>query len=989
VPINSDHYAVVVGIDAYSTLEPLSRARSDALALTEWLRSPGGGGVPVANLHLILSAEFTLPDAVGARGFEVERAFRNIGIGSGARVGRRLYFYFAGHAVQGSPTDTRLLMADADSQTINGNISLESYRQYLLASASFDELIIIVDAHGLERVMLPPLTQPFSIPLDHPHQVNELTLLSVVGSADRPAGDGSRQRGWLTQAVLECLGGRAVDPQGRITSRTLENFVRRGAEPPAPVQVWQTMRGTDQIILVGPEEARAADRLVVEVPHWTTELRVYDSRFRLVPAIGEVAEIATGTYAWETLLSPGIYKVEAILDGITEQQLVLIRPGGGTRIKKESWKRLKISCAAPLVGTSTTRQAHADVARKWSRQSTWTWTGSKPADSRLFLLVRTLNPERNSLFAEGLTLFDNTGQLVLDFHGAVELNVSAGWMAFNAELPAGFYVLRRRRRGVRKRSQPLYLCPQWETQIFMAARGNPSLRTWTLNMARVGQGFSPDDETVLAAHAVLEGLQRPAPSTFLIDRRKMDALLRSKDNPWLCVVVAHSLLREMERARNPAHAALLEDVKGQLVANIGDHPDVRALILSDEKPAEKEFKHPPVLRASLRRVRRHASLFTGTIPLGSLTDCLMEDLVANSPWTAWRYLQRQPSEWQVDEKLPGDNAASITRTFSKESQPIAPTAFAQALPPSAPVFKVKLPPVDQAGMDADAPTPSRPPSETASFIEIGWRMQSRDFDTLPDRIPFKPELNLLDRMQAQTISAAAQPTSEAPAIASPSTVITIEECVAKLRQVARRLCSVKQEAGSLDTPDQAKELGNRLLSAAEALFARADLVLIADAGGRVLYGNGAFRSVIAAAGSSTDQAMAVRAWQSTLSAAPAGTSNVLGPLGSTLPPGRAAPGGAELRTNARVGGDPNWKLHRIALEDQESGTLRGYVNLLRRIGVRALAEGALERVDALLSEITLYVWLYSLGSDRNRDYLQELEARISQIEQSSRSETGK
>src|SRR5262249_25087032 len=157
---------------------------------------------------------------------------------------------------------------------------------------------------------------------------------------------------------------------------------------------------------------------------------------------------------------------------------------------------------------------------------------------------------------------------------------------------------------------------------------------------------------------------------------------------------------------------------------------------------------------------------------------------------AWRYLQRQPSEWQVDEKLPGDNAGSITRTSSKESQPIAPTAFAQALPPSAPVFKVKLPPVDQAGVGADAPTPRLPPLETASFIEIGWLMQSPDFDTLPDRIPLKPEYqigNLLDGMQAQTISPAAQPTSAAPAIASLSTVITIEECVAKLRQVARHL----------------------------------------------------------------------------------------------------------------------------------------------------------------------------------------------------------
>src|SRR5262249_30989697 len=149
---------------------------------------------------------------------------------------------------------------------------------------------------------------------------------------------------------------------------------------------------------------------------------------------------------------------------------------------------------------------HMDPAEEWSRRITW--PKAPGGDSRLFLFVRTVEPKRYPAFADGLFLLDADGRLITDFTEGVRKSAKDGWLAFNAHLPAGCYILLRRRRGVRMRNQLLYLCADWETQVFVTApRGRPSLRTITLNMANRGAGFRPDDETAVAAQAIFDSLR--------------------------------------------------------------------------------------------------------------------------------------------------------------------------------------------------------------------------------------------------------------------------------------------------------------------------------------------------------------------------------------------------------------------------------------------------------------------------------------------------
>ena len=198
---------------------------------------------------------------------------------------------------------------------------------------------------------------------------------------------------------------------------------------------------------------------------------------------------------------------------------------------RATWKKLEYLPTAPTARWAKDHTSQVQGAEKWSRQVTW--PSAPGGDSRLFLFVRTADPQAHRTFAEGLELLDGNTNLLSDLSEGVQKNARGGWLAFNADLPAGYYILRRGRRGVRVRQQPLYLCAGWETQVFIKAQAAPSLRTLAIHMARRGAGYRPDDETTLACEAVLDGMGRTA-SRNVIDNEMVIALLNDKlENPWL------------------------------------------------------------------------------------------------------------------------------------------------------------------------------------------------------------------------------------------------------------------------------------------------------------------------------------------------------------------------------------------------------------------------------------------------------------------------
>ncbi len=522
--------------------------------------------------------------------------------------------------------------------------------------------------------------------------------------------------------------------------------------------------------------------LQVAVPHWSAQVRVYNDLFQPMPDIGQVREQPDKQGAYEThaALPPGIYEVETMLAGQSARQLVAVYPNQTARIEQDAWG-LKLTSAAPLAGTSTTREAHTAPAEEWSRKTTW--KAGPGGDSRMFLFVRTLQPERYRAFADGLYLLNENGEVVTDFSTGVEKDLPHGWMAFNADLPAGCYIMQRVRRGVRPRHQIVYLSPGWETHVFLAARNNPSLRTLTLNMAPRGAGFQPDDEATSAADAVLDSLRRSSSDRRVVASEKVNTLLHGKiQNPWLGILAAYALLRSQEDAwqeqaaeSGPQTPDVLQMVLNFLT-QIGDHPDVRALRLDDNAPAAAPFRHPPLLRAGLLRVQRHAMRFAETVPLDGLTDCVLDNQLTDSPWTAWRHFDRPPKP------APGTPAPSKTKWLitNKPARPATDqTPFFQSLTPRAPVFRLEQLPATAGaesfsieGLAGDAPessisqdVPSTMPMPAAiaalgdaPLIQMVLELtQSGALDAIPGTVTLNLAdilQNLLNKVKPETVSAA-------------------------------------------------------------------------------------------------------------------------------------------------------------------------------------------------------------------------------------------
>ena len=134
--MNSEDFAIVVGINAYPQLTPLRGALQDANMFKNWLISPKGGDLPDTNVKTILSPDGFASDPFDASPIkrDIDRALRDFGLGNidledPQPIGRRLYFYFSGHGVGPNFDEVAMLMADAGPNFLNNNVGMRPYQE--------------------------------------------------------------------------------------------------------------------------------------------------------------------------------------------------------------------------------------------------------------------------------------------------------------------------------------------------------------------------------------------------------------------------------------------------------------------------------------------------------------------------------------------------------------------------------------------------------------------------------------------------------------------------------------------------------------------------------------------------------------------------------------------------------------------------------------------------------------------------------------------
>lgn len=223
----TNNYAIVVGIDEYHE-KPLEGAVGDAVDFAQWLID--SGEIPrqqttqEQRLKLIVSKDYpNEKDPPTDR--EINRAVKEIytEIKKTNERGKRLYFYFAGHGLGLTYTNTALCMRPWTSFFNLDCISTTKYLDGLAQLDLFEEIFFFVDccrdadvlAEGLGPLWKQPRMQA----------VNTKYLICFATKygerSQEVAIDLSRRRGAFTTFLLRALKGDASNGQGEVRALDL------------------------------------------------------------------------------------------------------------------------------------------------------------------------------------------------------------------------------------------------------------------------------------------------------------------------------------------------------------------------------------------------------------------------------------------------------------------------------------------------------------------------------------------------------------------------------------------------------------------------------------------------------------------------------------------------------------------------------------------------------------------------------------------------
>ena len=246
-----EDYAVILGVQKYPGLTDLNGPENDARAFRQWVVDPSGGKVPGSgrfriakpgwegNIRTILSSDYPPFDNLDeARPIlhDIQRAFidlhdlaeANEQSGRGLVAGHRLYIYMAGHAIEPQNGKTALLMANAKPRRFGFHVLGRDYAEFFSYAGLFEEVVLFMDCCRDYSPLTPLTPIPFD-PLSDPTAPDRMRYLHGFGTKwkrrSRERLIDGQVRGVFTAALLAGLYGGASDPNGRITSVLLRQYL--------------------------------------------------------------------------------------------------------------------------------------------------------------------------------------------------------------------------------------------------------------------------------------------------------------------------------------------------------------------------------------------------------------------------------------------------------------------------------------------------------------------------------------------------------------------------------------------------------------------------------------------------------------------------------------------------------------------------------------------------------------------------------------------
>jgi hypothetical protein len=244
--MSAEDYAIVIGLSAYPKLGPppadLQGPENDAKAIHKWLVSKNGGAVPAPQARLLVSSQYakkgrppTREDLEQDAFFWIEDiAVRSTRPGNQTRVGRRLYFFLAGHGFSSDDYSGALLTGDVRSNSSTANIGASLWLQWWKDANYFSEYVMWMDCCMNRMSSVEPGKAPL-IAVNRggggPESIVMFAARRPLLALEKPLPPNGEVHGVFTSALVDGLNGAARDPHsGLINGATLANWLRNAFE---------------------------------------------------------------------------------------------------------------------------------------------------------------------------------------------------------------------------------------------------------------------------------------------------------------------------------------------------------------------------------------------------------------------------------------------------------------------------------------------------------------------------------------------------------------------------------------------------------------------------------------------------------------------------------------------------------------------------------------------------------------------------------------
>ncbi len=635
-------FAIIVGLPNPAAPAHIEarRVANDVAAMRAWLADPAGGQLPAERIRCLAQplgpqggrtpprAPLVELDALLA---ELEaQARRNLSAGRSPRLGRRLYLYISGLAClpgRGRP---------ASQGRPPAPLAAMGWLAWAQDSGLFQEVVVWLDC-AQEHPAVLSRRDPVLLPLQPGGRGPSFVALAARRPSQPPVlslpQEGGRWHGAFTWALLQGLRGAATDASGRVTGRSLGNWLRHAQAALLPAGAPAAWSAEPEVLQVGGDVLLAEG---VAPPLYPVQLEFPAA------ALGQPVRLWQGSPAWmdpalglaqpsmALALPPGLYLVEVPGAGLRQGFAVL----GPTRlaitqqgapVAAESLGQM-LPLTVPEAEPAT-QLALLDQRLALARHAVGNLQARLPAGlyalrsrqgralrHQVFMLDATqpslavpppppspdaaLPPLRPGacakamlrvvgLAAQGISVADGHGLTVLDlvFDGD-PVPGQPGLVHADIVLPPGQYFLRQQLGATRRITAPwleqsLVLAAGWALKVRVPPR-EPLAEPGPVGL-RMQPLAGPADP---AQHQLAEAL-----GIALADRRRIltpaleAALCGAVTDPLVGILAGHLMLLDQEYDPGRDLAAL-DGLVRRLQALLGPaHPDVQALALRCTDPA--------------------------------------------------------------------------------------------------------------------------------------------------------------------------------------------------------------------------------------------------------------------------------------------------------------------------------------------------------------------------------------------------------------------